>query len=175
MTNSSELVLRKLTLQDEDAFLLALNSWDSSSGFLFAQGFQPGMKFSDYLEILMANEKGERLPEGYVPATILCGFVCNHLVGRVSVRHELNDFLHRIGGHIGYGVVPVFRKKGYARGMLAKTLPIAKEIGIKKALLTCDDDNIGSIKTIESCGGILENKVDAGQGKPEKRRYWIDL
>jgi predicted acetyltransferase len=175
MTSSKDLILRSLTLKDENAFVAAVDSWDLAPGFIFAFGYEPGMKFSDYLELVDANTRGERLPEGYVPVTALCGFVGKDIVGRVSIRHELNDFLSKIGGHIGYGVVPEFRKKGYAKEMLAQTLPVAKKIGIKKALLTCDDDNIGSIKTIEAHGGIFENKIDPGNGRPLKRRYWINL
>ncbi len=133
------------------------------------------MDFSQYLELLEANEKGERLPPGYVPATLLCGFVGSDMVGRLSIRHNLNDFLLNIGGHIGYGVVPAYRRKGYAKEMLTQALPISKSIGINNVLLTCDDNNLGSIKTIESCGGKLENNVEAGIGKPLKRRYWIDI
>lgn len=168
-----KLVLRKLTTNDSHAFFSALNQWDSSPGFLFAQGYQASMPFTDYLELLSANENGERLPQGYVPATILCGFVGDHIVGRVSIRHELNDFLLKVGGNIGYGVLPSFRRMGYAKDMLAQALDFSKTIGLKKTLLTCDSDNVASIKTIESCGGVLENEVEvSGQ---MKRRYWITL
>jgi predicted acetyltransferase len=59
--------------------------------------------------------------------------------------------------------------------MLAMALPMAKELGILRVLVTCDDNNLGSIKTIEANGGRLENKVEVGEGKPLKRRYWIEL
>jgi predicted acetyltransferase len=172
----SKLILRRLESRDESKFLEAFYSWDlTDTGFLFAQGFEPGMKFEDYLDLLQAFEKGERLPQGFVPWTTLCGFVGDELVGRLSIRHQLSDFLFKIGGHIGYGVVPSQRQKGYAKMMLQQALPIAKSLGIEKALVTCDDTNIGSAKVIEACGGILENKVDAGEGRPLKRRYWIDI
>jgi predicted acetyltransferase len=174
-TESTSLVLRRLTLKDESAFIAALNSWDSSPGFMFAQHFEPGMNFSDYINKLKANERGEQLLPGYVAATILCGFVGNDLVGRLSIRHSLTDFLLKFGGHIGYGVVPQFRQKGYAKEMLRQALPVAKGLGIQKALITCDDNNIGSLKTIEAHGGILENKLEVEPGKPLKRRYWIEL
>lgn len=169
------LILRKFTSKDEASFLAACNFWDSSSGFLFAQGFEQGMDFASYLDLLDANEKGERLPFGYVSATVLCAFVGDDLVGRLTIRHTLNEFLLKVGGHIGYGVVPGFRRKGYAKSMLALSLPIAKSLGINQVLVTCDDDNVGSIKTIESCGGRLENKVEVAEGKPLKRRYWIHI
>jgi len=169
------LILRPLEPQDEAAFLAALQEWDSSPGFIFASGYVSTMKFADYVGLLTANARGEKLPQGYVPATMLCAFVGNEIVGRISIRHHLNELLLKLGGHIGYGVLPKFRRNGYATEMLSQALLYAKDLGIKKALLTCDDDNFASIKVIEKNGGKLENKVDAGGARPLKRRYWIDL
>lgn len=171
--NKTPLVLRKLEPRDEKAFMTALSEWDNSEGFMFMQGYVQGMPYLDYLQLLQANDRGERLPEGYVAATSLCGFVGDEIVGRLSFRHRLNDFLLKVGGHIGYGVLPKHRGHGYAKEMLAQALPIARSYGILNVLVTCDDNNIGSIKTIEACKGRLENEVDMGEGKPKKRRYWI--
>ena len=167
------LVLRKLRPLDEKAFFKAMLAWDDDSGFRFFLGYKPGMSFLDYLTLLDKNENGINLPQGIVPDTVLAGFVDDQLVGRLAIRHQLNDFLLKIGGHIGYGVLPQFRRKGYATEMLRQSLPMAKDLGISKALVTCDDTNIGSIKTIEACGGVLENKLEQSEGKPLKRRYWI--
>lgn len=169
------LELRRLRPDDERSFLSALEQWDASAGFMFVQFYDPKMSFREYLQLLADYEAGRNLPDGFVPSTTLCGFVDDDLVGRLSIRHTLNEFLHRIGGHIGYGVLPQFRRQGHAKAMLALSLPIAKDLGINKVLVTCDDDNLGSIKTIESCNGTLENKVDGGPDKPLKRRYWIAL
>ena len=92
-------------------------------------------------------------------------------VGFVSIRHKLNKHLRQIGGHIGYQIRPSKRKQGYGTLILKLALQKAKKLGIKKALITCDDDNIGSWKIIESNAGILQNKVKH-QDKL-KRRYWI--
>lgn len=174
--DSRPLILRKLGLHDEATFLLASRSWTENPQFVFAFGFEQGMTFAEYLELLSKWEKGQDLPQGYVPATFLGGFVGDEMVGRISLRHELNEFLFRVGGHVGYGVLPAFRRRGYATAMLAQSLPVAAGLGISKVLVTCDDDNFGSIKTIENCGGILENKVETAPGKlPLKRRYWIEL
>lgn len=169
------LEVRKLRLSDEAAFLKALDQWDQDPGFTWIRGYENGMDFRKYLHVLEAFEKDENLPTGFVPDTSLFGFVGAAIVGRVSIRHRLNDHLLKVGGHIGYGVLPLFRRNGYAKKMLELSLPIARELGINKALLTCDDNNLGSIKTIEANGGVLENKV-AVEGKTTlKRRYWVDL
>ena len=68
------------------------------------------------------------------PSTFLFGFDGSRIVGRVSIRHELNDFLLREGGHIGYVVVPEFRRRGYATAMLRRSLEIARhDLGIDRA------------------------------------------
>lgn len=132
------------------------------------------MPLTRYLEVLAARERGERLPPDHVPSTFLFAFVATRIVGRVSIRHSLNAFLERVGGHIGYVVVPEFRRQGHATEILRQSLEIARRtLGIRRVLVTCDDDNIGSIRTIEKNGGILENIV-RGPEKP-KRRYWIEV
>lgn len=175
MKNSAQLILRQLTVDDEKAFLEAYNAWDRSPGFLFAPSYEPTMKFSDYVDLLNDFSIGKRLPAGFVAATSLNAFVDGKIVGRAAVRHELNDFLFKAGGHVGYGVLPEYRRKGYAKLMLQGALDYCEKLGIKKVLVTCDDNNIGSIKTIESANGILENKIEVGTDAPLKRRYWIQL
>jgi predicted acetyltransferase len=92
----------------------------------------------------------------------------------VSIRHALNALLEQVGGHIGYVVVPAFRRRGHATTMLRLALQIAhEELGIQRVLVTCDDDNIGSIRTIEKNGGVLENIVVIDGSSTPKRRYWI--
>lgn len=95
------------------------------------------------------------------------------VAGSLDLRHELNQHLLDFGGHIGYGIRPSCRGRGYAPMMLALGLEKARERGIGRALVTCNDDNLPSAATIEACGGVLENIV-LEEGKP-LRRYWIDL
>src|SRR4030095_9707363 len=104
-----------------------------------------------------------------VSTTFLLAFVATRIVGRVSIRHSLNAFLERVGGHIGYVVVPEFRRRGYATTILRLCVQIARgELGSKRILVTCDDDNIGSIRTIERNGGILENVISGSDlNKPK--------
>ncbi len=112
--------------------------------------------------------------QGYVPATLYFLVDDNgRIFGASHLRHELNDDLIQYGGHIGYGVRPSERRKGYSTMMLGMMLDVLRAKGYDKVLITCDDDNFGSILTIEKNGGVLENKVPNHQGIG--RRYWIVL
>jgi predicted acetyltransferase len=71
-------------------------------------------------------------------------------------------------------VVPESRRQGYATAILRQSLRIARQkLGLKRVLVTCDDDNVGSIKTIEKNGGVLESIVTGPDSDKPKRRYWI--
>jgi predicted acetyltransferase len=91
------------------------------------------------------------------------------LLGFLSVRHELNDFLLEEGGHIGYSVRPSARRRGLATYACAWGLDHLRSLGVERALITCDDDNAASAATILRNGGVLE---DVRHGK---QRYWVGL
>ena len=110
-----------------------------------------------------------------MPATFLVAEAEGQIVGRVSIRHELNAYLEAVGGHIGYGVRPGFRRRGYATAIMVQSLAVASSIGLDRVLVTCDDDNVGSAKVIENCGGVLENVVSGGVESVPKRRYWVAI
>ncbi len=132
------------------------------------------MDYKSWLDYTYRIEKEATCPNHLVPAhTFFLVLDSKKIIGAINIRHRLNDYLFNYGGHIGYGIRPSERKKGYASKMLALALPIAKEIGIEKLLVTCDKDNIASRKTILKNGGILENEV---RDKDEiVQRYWIGL
>ncbi|MDH3660942.1 MAG: GNAT family N-acetyltransferase [Alphaproteobacteria bacterium] len=96
-------------------------------------------------------------------------------IGESGVRYRLNDWLLKIGGHVGYGIRPAFRRQGYGKLILKLALDILRDHGIKRALVTCYDHNVGSAKIIEANGGVLENLIDDPRGGGKSRRYWIDL
>ena len=96
----------------------------------------------------------------------------NKMIGTINVRHPYEGYV-QIHGHIGYGVRPSERKKGYATAMLRLALAYCKEIGLEKVLLTCDKSNYASAKTITNCGGIFESESLQSDGQL-LQRYWID-
>jgi predicted acetyltransferase len=97
----------------------------------------------------------------------------NIFVGAVNIRHYLNESLLFDGGHIGDGIRPSERRKGYATAMIQLALDECKKMGITKVLMVCDKDNIGSAKSIIKNGGILENEIYSDGVL--QQRYWINL
>jgi predicted acetyltransferase len=129
--------------------------------------------FAMFVANRLAHAKGR--PNGLVPKTHLWAVAEDEFVGRLSIHHELNEVLRAEGGHIGYDTVPSFRGRGVATEMLRQALPIARELGLREVLLTCDDTNAASIRVIERNGGVLRETKVIAAGRPAKRYYWITL
>jgi len=170
-----ELRLRLPTIDEEDEFLRAhlatTPEWPT-----FLHYYHDGMSLARYLEVLGDQERGVNLLPNHVPETFLFAFKDCSIVGRVTIRHKLDDVLAHDAGHIGYVVVPQLRRRGYATEIRRQALRIARErLGLDRVLVTCDDDNIGSIRTIEKNGGVMENIIARTDRASPKRRYWIDL
>lgn len=168
------LSLRELVESDEEAFLIGLKEWDGEDLSWYTFDWKPGMSFREHILKLKNSREGIGLAEGWVPSTMFYGFVDGQIVGRVSVRHRLTPTLLRRGGHMGYSVAPRFRGQGFASEMVRQSLPYLRQLGIKKALVTCADDNIGSRKIIERLGGQLENEIRDDEEDEMIRRYWVE-
>ena len=125
--------------------------------------------FAAWVAMLLDNERGDNVPEGMVASTTRWVAVDGRLVGFLSVRHELNDFLRELGGHIGYAIRPAERGQGYATAATTLALAECRRLGIDRVLVTCDETNLASARVIERNGGVLED-VRGG-----KRRYWVNL
>ena len=128
--------------------------------------------FDYYLENLEVKEAAE----GKVPDSVffLLDAERDKLLGAINIRHHLNENLFKEGGHIGVGIRPSERRKGYATEMIRLALIECRKLGIEKALMTCDRDNVASAKSIINNGGILENEFINSDGVIEQR-YWISI
>lgn len=132
-------------------------------------------RFSEYVRQLDEASRGVGQEAGLVPQTTFWLVRDHTVIGVSRLRHHLTPDLEREGGHIGYDIRPSERRKGYGTRLLALTLEKARELGLRRVLVTCDTDNIGSARIIQKNGGRLEDEtVSADSGKPVSR-YWIDL
>ena len=172
------LKLIKLTKEYESALAEMIDEWkedqeinhtNHSPWAIFKNDYHD---FDYYLENLEIKSEGD----GKVPDSVffLLDEDRNRLLGAVNIRHYLNEYLLREGGHIGDGIRPSERRKGYATEMIRLALIECKKLGMNKVLITCDRDNIGSAKSIIHNGGILENEFVNSDGEIEQR-YWITL
>lgn len=127
--------------------------------------------FEYYLENIEGDHPGEnRVPD----RTFFClDEERNIFVGAVNIRLFINDDTYLTGGHIGDGVRPSERRKGYATKMIGLALEECRKLGLYKVLMTCTKGNIGSEKSIKNNGGVLESEV-IEDGAVELR-YWITV
>jgi predicted acetyltransferase len=139
------------------------------SGAWWIDDFGPDRDSCERL-VARTRELLDAPPEGLVVSDCYWVTQGDAVIGSLMLRHELgNEFLRTEGGHIGYSIRPSYRRQGHATRALGLALERAREIGLDQVLITCDEDNKGSARTIESQGGVFESMYGI------KRRYWIAL
>ena len=168
------LILEFPTEKHRAAYQTMVHGWRqvetiTSPGKLFA-----GKDFDEFLSIV--QREPTESDRAKVPAHLFFLADTNSatLFGAIQIRHHIDHpQLIETGGHIGYGICPGERRKGYATTMLALALPEAKKLGLSRLLVTCKEANTGSRKVIEANGGIFERTtIDEGQ---LALRFWIKL
>jgi len=147
---------------------------DGEAGFSGSTFYVNQLSLAEYLQECIDISQGRNMPEGYVPQTTYWMISNDAVVGTVRVRHHLNDFLRTMGGHIGYYVKPSARGNGYAAQALKLALPELAKLGQDKALITVSPDNLASIKTVLSSGGVCTDNFTDDNGNIFNH-YWIDL
>lgn len=132
--------------------------------------------FDFFVKCEIEKAQGLHLPLGYIPETVLWLIDNDEYIGQTGIRHYLTEKLLREGGHIGYYIRPSKRKMGYGTKILHLALQEAKKMGIQKALVTCNETNVGSRKIIEANGGILDTNMDDAENNEVKiLHFWVSL
>jgi predicted acetyltransferase len=130
-------------------------------------------------ELLLQADPTRELPADMVPATNLWVVEDGRYCGAIQLRHRLTPRLATLGGHVGYSVRPSARLRGHAAFALRGVLPRAARLGLDRVLVTCDDDNVASHRTVERAGGVLEDVREPDEHATAMgfatpiRRYWI--
>lgn len=109
-----------------------------------------------------------------VPETVLWMVKDGTYYGSVYIRHRLNWHLEKWGGHSSFSIRPSMRGKGFGKKILQKAMPYINYLGIDRALLTVDPDNIAAIRIIEFCGGKFEDELPETDEFPARKRYWLN-
>lgn len=174
MENTLSWQVRPFELADEQQ-ALAAQAELLADDFDFLVGRGAKESWADFVSRLEANRQGVGVPEGWVASATYCGFIDGQLAGRVGIRYELNDYLRQYAGHIGFGVRPAFRGRGVATALCRFALAELAQRGVKHALITCDETNLGSRATIERCGGVPDANQPSVvyQGDTTILRFWV--
>lgn len=150
---------------------------DANSSMDGTSGLKEYPNIKEWLLKLKRKEKEENLPKGKVPASlyILVRQNDNKILGFIDIRHYLNDYLLKYGGHIGYSIQPFERNKGYGNLILKEGLKYCKQMGIDKVLVSCVEGNIASEKVILNNNGQYESMNYLEEEKINIKRFWITL
>ncbi len=138
--------------------------WEFDTADLGPEALAPEIE-----RLLAEADPATQMPHGWVHCSNLWIAEGDEFLGYLAIRHRLTDFLLELGGHIGYSVRPSRRREGHATRALGLALGEARRLGIDRALVTCDHDNVPSRLTIEHAGGVFEDR------REDKLRFWFDL
>lgn len=175
----NELVLVEPTIEyAEDIWTLRQEIINSSDHDKFAGcgTLEQSTTALEWIETTKLRSSIETCPKDKVPSNVYIAvrLTDNRIVGIIDLRHHIeHPILSTWGGHIGYYVRPSERGKGYGKEMLRQNLLKAQKRGMKKVLITCNDDNIASEKTILANGGIFESAITVED--EVMKRYWITV
>ncbi|MBU5609185.1 GNAT family N-acetyltransferase [Staphylococcus epidermidis] len=161
--------IRPITYQDKEAYYYYIQEWYENE-----EKVVPGntdianySSFNNMVDRLNCSE----VDEGFVPTTTLFYFKDSIIIGAVDIRHQLNDKLSNIGGHVGYGVAKSYRGKGYATILLEKALDELKTLNVEVVLMTCNSLNFASQTVMKKCGGYQIESYIKKNGKPVHRYH----
>ena len=161
------------SIDKREAFLRMAQDWldHGSDRYLLALE-----DFDEYLARLQRFSDAAQVPAGWVPATeFWLDDGGGEIVACVRLRFWLTPSLEVEGGHIGYGVRPSSRGRGFGTAVLRLVLPEARRRGLERVKLTADSDNLASICIIERNGGRLSGEAISEKTGKAIKQYWIEI
>jgi len=82
------------------------------------------------------------------------------------IYHKENKQLGILRGYTeGISTVPAWRRRGVAKALIARSLKVQREAGMKESALVCSGENLANYRLYESCG-FIEVKRDTVYEKP---------
>jgi len=174
--SASKLV--KPSAEYKKSFLSALKEFQAEGRYKFINAEELERNFEDFVDRL--NEGKRHMHKPYadwvepVTETPLWMVKDGDYIGTFNVRHRLNWHLEKWGGHINFLIRPSMRGKGFGKKILQKGMPYACYLGIDRALITIDPENIAAQKIVEHCGGVFDNETAVTDKFPARLRYWLD-
>lgn len=162
---------------EKQAFEYIQEFLDYNSEIHGSGGLHKFKEYSEWLRKVEQESDSLNTPVGKVPAStyFLIRTSDNKIIGMVNIRHKLNEFLLKEGGHVGYSIRPTERRNGFGTLILKLSLQKCMELKIDKVLVTCDKINTASAKVIQNNGGVLENEFYSETYSEIVQRYWIEM
>lgn len=170
------LVAKEFDLNDKESLfdmVDEINNFDANF-----EGLNNIKNIDNYEAFLLKLEKNkhqELIKEEYSPQTTFGVWDDKKLIGGFNLRHIIKGNLINHGGNIGYLIRPTERKKGYGTKLLELAIKEAKKLGLKKVLVSCRKENIGSEKVIINNNGIYENDYYDESKNETYKRFWIEI
>ena len=172
----SNLYFKFPTMDEKEKWIEYLKEYRSIDPKAKPLGCTEDINYEEWILTITDEHNGVNLKEGRVPSSVYFLMCDDRIVGTLSLRHNINnEILASYGGHIGYGVRPCERKKGYATTMLNLGLEKCEELGLEEVMITCKEDNIGSAKTIENNCGELKKTIFIPEENCNFKIYWINV
>ena len=113
------------------------------------------------------------IPEGFVPSSTYWLVENGELIGVSNLRHYLNERIKKSGGHIGLGVRPSFRGRGFGHLLMALTIQEARRKSIREIHIHCHKNNEASVRMIISNGGVLDSEITGRESEEIVQRYVV--
>ena len=168
-------VLVRPTTELRGSFLGALEEWgweyQDGTGIRDAPLLRSEAGLARWVDALLAEEAHPWTP-GYVTCSYYWIVEGGAFAGAIALRHELNDRLLDVGGHVGYSVRPSCRGRGLATAALREVRGVARGRGMDRLLLTCAADNVASRRVILANGGEHEDTRPGDDGR-RMMRFWV--